>query len=78
MSDPGSTSHHQVDANVLLDFADRLHAMRARLEDAPVSVEQRRRWQSRLVAISQGATNDLDRAGSQLRRMAAELDRHGA
>lgn len=70
--------HRQVDATALLTFTGDLHLMRGRVEAAGVSSEQRRRWQFRLAAISQGAALDLDRAVSQLRRMAADLDRQGA
>lgn len=72
------TGHQQVDAAVLLQLTDELQAMRERVADASVSDEQRGRWQTRLAAISQGAAADLDRAVVQLRRMAADLARHGA
>lgn len=78
MASRDGVGHRQVDATALLSFTRDLHAMRGRVDGAGVSREQRRRWQSRLAAISQGAADDLDRAVSQLRRMAADLDRHGA
>ena len=78
MASRDGVEHRQVDATALLSFTSDLHAMRGRVDGAGVSREQQRRWQSRLAAISQGAADDLDRAVSQLRRMAADLDRHGA
>jgi hypothetical protein len=70
--------HHQVDADVLLGFTQRLHEVRDRVERASTSDEQRRRWQARLAAISEGAADDLDRAVAQLGRMEADLGRWGA
>lgn len=78
MSGSDGRGHQQVDGDLLLTFTSQLHALRDRVQAAPVSREQRGRWQSRLAAISQGATGDLERAAAQLRRLAAELDRHGA
>lgn len=78
MSSPELPGHRQVDADHLLEITGRLHAMRGRVDAATVSGEQRRRWHSRLAAISEGAAGDLDRAAAQLRRLAADLDRHGA
>lgn len=78
MATAGGIGHQQVDATALLDLTGRLHRMRDRIDAAAVSDEQRRRWQARLAAISQGATTDLDRAAAQLGRMDADLDRQGA
>ena len=78
MSDPAGAGHQQVDGDLLLQFTGQLHHVRDRVEGAAVSSEQRGRWQSRLAAISRGAADDLERAAGQLRRMAAELERHGA
>lgn len=78
MASPERTEHQQVDASVLLEFTGRLHDMRDRVEAAGVSTEQRRRWHTRLAAISRAAADDLERAGALLRRMAADLDRQGA
>ena len=78
MSDPVGAGHQQVDGDLLMRFTGRLHDVRHRVDGARVSAEQRGRWQNRLVAISRGAADDLERAAGQLHRMAAELDRHGA
>lgn len=78
MSDPDGSNHQQVDGDLLLQFTGQLHDVRDRVESASVSSEQRGRWQSRLAAISRGAAGDLERAVGQLRRLVAELDRHGA
>lgn len=69
--------HGQLDAQQVLRFTERLRDLRARLEGHRVSDEQRRRWQSRLAAISEGATTDLARASEQLRRLEIDIDRHG-
>ncbi len=78
MTGPDGATHQQVDATQLLALTDQLQALHARVEAATVSAEQRGRWQTRLAAISRGAAGDLDRAEGQLRRLAADLDRHGA
>ncbi len=78
MSEPDRATHRQVDGDLLLHFTGQLHVVRDRVDGAAVSEEQRGRWQSRLAAISRGAAADLERAVGQLRRLAAELDRHGA
>lgn len=67
--------HGQWDAGAVLGLADRLRSLRARVDDARVSDEQRRRWQSRLAAISAGASGDLARATAQLGRLEADVDR---
>lgn len=77
MASSDGAGHHQIDANALLSFTSDLHVIRQRVEGARVSSEQRHRWQSRLAAISRGAADDLQRAITQLRRMSADLDRHG-
>lgn len=75
--DTGSTgSGGLVDAHALLAFTEQLHVVHGRVDGAAVSEEQRRRWQVRLAAISEGATVDLLRAHAQLRRLDADLDRH--
>ena len=78
MSEPGAAGHRQVDGDLLLHFTGQLHVLRDRVEEAAVSAEQRGRWQSRLAAITRGAADDLERAAGQLRRLAAELERHDA
>ena len=78
MSEPGVAGHRQVDGDLLLHLTGQLHVLRDRVEGAAVSAEQRGRWQSRLAAITRGAAADLERAAGQLRRLAAELDRHDA
>lgn len=67
--------HGQWDAGAVLGLADRLRSLRARVDDARVSDEQRRRWQTRLAAISAGASGDLERATAQLGRLEADVDR---
>lgn len=74
--EPGHVSHGQLDAEQVLGFTERLRDLRERLEDHEVSAEQRRRWQSRLAAISEGAATDLARASEQLHRLEADVDRH--
>lgn len=73
----GEVGHGQLDADQVLRFTERLRDLRAQLEHRRVSNEQRRRWQSRLAAISEGATTDLARASEQLRRLEIDMDRHG-
>ena len=70
--------HGQLDAQQVLAFTERLRDLRKRLEGGRVSDEQRRRWQSRLAAISRGATTDLARASEQLGRLETDMDRHGS
>lgn len=64
-----------VDADALLGLTAQLRAARARVERAAVGADRRRRWQYTLAAIAEGATQDLDRAHAQLRRLVAQLDR---
>lgn len=71
----GDKGHGQWDAQQVLSFTARLKDLRGRVEETAVSVEQRRRWQSRLAAISAGASNDLDRASAQLGRLEADVER---
>lgn len=78
MTAPDGNAHRQVDASLLMQLTEQLQTVHERVSRAPVSDEQRGRWQTRLAAISQGAADDLERAAGQLRRMAADLDRHGA
>ncbi len=74
--DPGSPERGSlVDADEFLSFAARLRSVREQVEAAPVSDEQRARWQSRLAAISGGGSTDLERAQAQLGRLEAEVDR---
>lgn len=78
MPEPGrEVGHGQLDAQQVLQFTERLRALHEQLDASRVSDEQRRRWQSRLAAISEGATTDLARAAEQLRRLEADMDRHG-
>ncbi len=64
-----------VDAAALLRVTELLSGLRDRVEHAHVSEERRLRWQRRTAAIADGARHDLERAESQLRRFAKELDR---
>ena len=71
MSESGSL----VDADSLLAVTARLRTLRELLADVDATEEQRRRWQRTLGAIAQGAAADLERAGGQLRRLAAQVER---
>ncbi len=64
-----------VDADRLLSLTQRLREVHERVAQARVSAEQKARWQRRLVAITEAATPNLDRAEQQLIRFVAELDR---
>ncbi len=64
-----------LDASALLALTSELHAVNERLEATKVSAEQKSRWQRRLASIAEGATADLDKAHTQLRRFVATLDR---
>lgn len=65
-----------VDAKRLLSLAQRLRETHERVEHARVSPDQKARWQRRLIAITDAAKRDLERADDQLTRFVAELDRH--
>ena len=69
--------HGQLDADMVLSFTERVRGLRDRLDHVAVSAEQRRRWQSRLAAISGGAAADLRRATAQLGRLEADVERRG-
>jgi hypothetical protein len=74
--DPANdNSSGMLDADGFLAFAARLRAAHGLLENARVSDEQRGRWQRRLIAITEAARRDLDRAGSQLARFESDLER---
>ncbi len=64
-----------VDADELLALTSELRSLRARLEEAAVTDEQRQRWQRTMGAIAEGATTDVENARAQLRRLAAKVDR---
>lgn len=64
-----------VDADALLALTSELRSLRARLDEAGVTGEQRKRWQHTMAAIAEGATTDVDNARAQLRRLAARVDR---
>lgn len=64
-----------LDADDFLGFTERLRDLRARVEAADVSEEQRGRWHSRLLGITDGAKTDLQRATDLLSRFEGELDR---
>lgn len=68
-------AHGQLDADAVLAFTGRLREIRARVDEAVVSDEQRHRWHARLAAISTGAAEDLQRATAQLHRLEAAVDR---
>ena len=76
--DHEATLHQQdplVDADALLALTSELRSLRARLDDADVTDEQRQRWQRTLGAIAEGGTSDIEKARAQLRRLAARVDR---
>ena len=64
-----------IDADELLALTSELRTLRARLDDADVSEEQRQRWQRTMGAIAEGGTTDVERARAQLRRLSAQVDR---
>lgn len=72
---PGSSPRGMVDADDFLAFTERLRAAHHRVDEAKVSDERRARWQRRLLAITDAARADLDRAEEQLGRFEADLDR---
>lgn len=65
-----------VDARRFLELTAQLRDLYARVDGARVSTEQKGRWHRRLIAITDAAREDLDRAEGQLVRFSAELDRH--
>lgn len=65
-----------VDARRFLDLTERLRELYDRVDAAKASTEQKGRWHRRLIAITDSARDDLDRAEGQLVRFTAELDRH--
>ena len=65
-----------VDARRFLEVTGQLRDLYARVDGARVSAEQKGRWHRRLIAITDAARDDLDRAEGQLVRFSAELDRH--
>ena len=65
-----------VDARRFLEVTAQLRELYARVDGARVSTEQKGRWHRRLIAITDAAKDDLDRAEGQLLRFSAELDRH--
>ena len=64
-----------VDADALLALTGELRSFRERLDDVDVTDEQRRRWQRTMGAIAEGATNDVEKARAQLRRLTAQVER---
>lgn len=64
-----------LDAERFLALNDSLRALHERVEGAKASAEQKARWQRRIVAITNAAKEDLDRADEKLRRFTGELDR---
>lgn len=72
----GEVESSLVDARRFLDVTARLRDLYDRVDAAKASVEQKGRWHRRLIAITNAARDDLDRAEGQLVRFSAELDRH--
>ncbi len=64
-----------MDADDFLAFTSDLKAVHEQVDTADVTAGQRSRWQRRLVRITDGATQDLTRAGDQLRRLRHEVER---
>lgn len=77
--DPGRDAAPQgdplMDVDSLLALTEQLREVRATLDDADISDEQRQRWLHTLGAIAEGAADDLERAAGQLRRLSARVDR---
>lgn len=65
-----------VDARRFLELTEQLRELYDRVDAAKVSAEQKGRWHRRLIAITDSAKDDLDRAEGHLVRFTAELDRH--
>lgn len=65
-----------IDVRRFLDVTERLRDLYDRVDSAKASAEQKGRWHRRLIAITNSAKDDLERAEGQLVRFTAELDRH--
>ncbi len=72
----GGVESSLVDARRFLELTAQLRELYDRVDAAKVSPEQKSRWHRRLIAITDSAKDDLDRAEGHLLRFTAELDRH--
>lgn len=64
-----------LDAEQFLVLTNRLRALRDRIEASGQGERRRSHWQRLLVAASDAAKSDFDRADEKLTRLEAELDR---
>lgn len=76
-SDEEQSSGALLDADALLNFTDRMHDLRERVDDAEVTDAQRGRWQRKLLLLTEAAHRDLEAAREQLARFEAEFERRG-
>lgn len=74
--DGGDVESSLLDARRFLDLTEQLRELYDRVDAAKASAEQKGRWHRRLIAITDAARDDMDRAEGQLVRFTAELDRH--
>lgn len=72
----GQVESSLLDARRFLDLTAQLRDLYDRVDAAKASAEQKGRWHRRLIAITNSARDDMDRAEGQLVRFTAELDRH--
>lgn len=72
----GDVESSLLDARRFLALTEQLRDLYDRVDDAKVSADQKGRWHRRLIAITDAARDDMDRAEGQLVRFTAELDRH--
>lgn len=75
-SDVGDVESSLLDARRFLDLTEQLRDLYDRVDGARASAEQKGRWHRRLIAITDAARDDMERAEGQLVRFTAELDRH--
>jgi uncharacterized NAD(P)/FAD-binding protein YdhS len=73
MEDDRSQRGGMVDAAQFLRFSDALRADFAALAEAALPASSRERWQRRLLAITNLAKHDLDRAVDQHERFRGDL-----
>jgi hypothetical protein len=73
--DEVGTGGSLLDAQEFLVLANRLRALRERIEASGQGERRRSHWQRLLVAASDAAKTDFDRADEKLTRLEAELDR---
>lgn len=71
----GKVDPTHVDAEVFLRISERLREAFAEVADADLTPGQKRRWQQRLIEITNTAKLDLGQAEEQLRRFAADWRR---